>query len=112
MNDRVTFICQVEDFEDEKDRAENIINLLEEQDLVDCNVGIGNRTFITECVDPGNRHDININDALELANRQTFEAGGVYYFTSESHDIIFIITMWTQLETFSESQSSCHNCSS
>ena len=83
MNDRVTFICQVEDSEPLQDRAENIISLTEEQDLNDCNVGIGNRTFISECVDPGNRHEIYINDALQLANRQTFQAGGVYYFTSE-----------------------------
>ena len=112
MNDRVTFICQVNDSEPLQDRAENIFNLLEEQDLNDCNVETGNSSVITRCVHPGNRHDINVNDALELANRQTFQAGGVSYFTSESHDIMFIITMWTQLETFSESQSSCHNCSS
>ena len=83
MNDRVTFICQVDDSEYPEDRAENIINLQEEQDLNDCNARTGNITVITRCVDPGD-HDITINDALELANRLSFQAGGVYYFTSES----------------------------
>ena len=99
MNDRVTFICQVDDSEPLQDRAENIISLTEEQDLNDCNVRIGNSSVITQCVDSGD-HDININDVLELAGRQTFQAGGVYYFTSESRNNI--ITIWLQLETFSE----------
>lgn len=84
FGDQFVFHCQVQDTEEAEDRYENLIALRNQQDFDRCNSTGERATLIDFCAADSIRITLQVVDSLQLDNQAVrFEAGEVYYFTSE-----------------------------
>jgi len=74
--------------EEPGDVYENLIVTQNQQQVDRCNITMGMSMFISSCNGNGLQTVVAISDALQTGPIPRFEAGEVYYFTSECNVLL------------------------
>ena len=83
LGNTLRFLCHVIDNEAMGDRYENLIFTQNQEQVDRCNVAMEMAKMVGSCVINGVVIVVEVSDSLQTGSNPRFEAGEVYYFTSE-----------------------------
>lgn len=93
LGDTFMFLCQININESLGDQHENLIRVSDQQDVEQCRTTQERASFFGACTRNGFDIMIPITNSLSLANRERFEAGQVYYFTSKCNALVTLVAI-------------------